>query len=124
MIMAAVEFSLDDLDVLARAVLFGPRETRIDVVNAVRAANGDDAIPYVVNMRFDDDLDNAAAGSVTAETGELVVLFTSLVVSGRAPRLDVLNRIRVANGDEEVPYLVNHLQPTRAELDAAIANIE
>lgn len=135
--MANLTHAGTDLDVAARAVLFGPRGVRLDVLNVFRAHNSKAALGHLVDAHtysqaqidaakdgFEDDVDNAAAGSVTADSTELELLFEAALTSGRELRLFLVNQARAVRGLDPVDYLVNAHQPTQAEIDTALGNLE
>lgn len=129
-------YSLNDLSVVTRAALFGPRNVRINVLNAIRDSNSQAAVSYAANLTtfgqgavdtamtaFKGNITNAAGGNVTADSANMEVLFTHAVLSHRGYRLQLLNEIRVGQSLGAVSYLVNTEQPTQGQIDTALANI-
>lgn len=134
--MAALTHAGADLDVAARAVLFGPRGVRLEVLNVFRVHNSKAALEHMVNGRtlsqaqidaaksgLEGDVDNAALGSVTADSTELELLFEAALTSGRELRLFLVNQAREVLGLDPVDYLVNAEMPTRAQIDTALDNL-
>lgn len=135
--MAALTHAGADLDVAARAVLFGPRGVRLEVLNVFRVQNSKTELTAMVNgstysqaqidaakSGLEGDVDNAAGGSVTADSTELELLFEAALTSGRELRLFLVNQAREVLGLGPVDYLVNAEMPTRAQIDTALSNLE
>jgi hypothetical protein len=132
--MAAIVVDAADLDVVARAVMFGPRGLRLDVVNMFRVANGKAEEEYLVNnlqphqeavdVALDNAMTGASAGDVYADTADFEVLFTAALFGPRENRINIVNVAREALGLDAIDYLVNAAQPHQGLVDTALANIE
>lgn len=121
--------SAADLEVLAAAVLFGHRNTRLDVVNVFRVNDSQDPVTYRVNLPTHDEetiadaMDNVTAAPSAATDADLAIVFEAAVVKHRRFRLDLLNAIRDAQSKDAQEYYVNAYQPTPAELATALENV-
>lgn len=135
--MANLTHAGTDLDVAARAFLFGPRGVRLEILNVFRVQNSKAELTAMVNgstysqaqidaakTGLEGDVDNAAAGSVTADSTELELLFEAALTGGRELRLFLVNQARAVLTLDPVDYLVNTAQPTRAQIDTALTNLE
>lgn len=135
--MAAKAFNLNELETLLRVILATPNRTdRLRAINIFRDANGKDPVEYLVNTHvpnqgafdaalagFEGDVSNAVGTGVTADTAELEVLFTKLLVADRTVRMEVLNVVRTELGLPAVTYLVNAVVPNSAQKDAAFNGV-
>lgn len=133
--MAAHGYNVVDLETVATRVLFGPRRDRIDVMNAFRAQNGDDAVDYLVNAQVasQEDVDDAlegisndsspTSGDIVLDSEDLEVVFRHALVSGRKHRLDLVNLFRTPQGEDEVEYLVNARNPLDGEFLDALESV-
>lgn len=132
--MAVIEPTADDFDVIARMVMFGPRGTRLDVVNSLRVANSKTEEEYLVNHEVPSQeeidtstsnlMDGASGGSVSGDTVDMEVVFTAALIGPRENRISVVNIARTANGEDELEYLVNAALPHQSAFDTAFANFE
>lgn len=132
--MAVITIDAADLDVVARAVMFGPRGTRLDVVNMFRVANSKPVVQYLVNhlQPHQEALDEAtnelmtgaSGGDVEGDTVDLETVFTAALFGPRENRINIVNIARTANGEDELEYLVNGVLPHQGLIDTALANIE
>lgn len=121
--------ALDDLETLAAAVLFGHRNTRIQVMNAFRELDGQDPITYYVNVGTHDEevlsdaLANVVDDPAAATDADLALVFTAALVKHRRYRLELLNAIRDAASKDPQEYFVNAYQPTPEEVAEALDNV-
>lgn len=130
--MAVITVPLTDLDVVARAVMFGPRKLRLDVVNMFRVANSKAEVPYLVNHQnpsqetldtANNDLATGVSGSnIEADTVDLETVFTAALFGPRENRISIVNLARAE--EDEIEYLVNAAQPHQSAVDTALGNIE
>lgn len=125
--MAEHTYQVADLRTVAEAVLFGPRNVRLDALNAFRDKDGGDPVEYVVNADTMEpaDIDTAmtaldSEGATAAlESADLVTVFTAALTKDRRYRLAVVNLF----GDDDVEYLVNAKQPTPEAVADALEGV-
>jgi hypothetical protein len=132
--MAVIEPDAEDFDVIARMVMFGPRGTRLQVVNVFRVANSKSAIEYLVNHEVpsqeevDDATNNlsdgASGGSISGDTADMETVFTAALFGPRENRINVVNIAREGLGLDPVEYLVNSPLPHQGAFDAAMEDLE
>lgn len=136
--MANHNYTSSDLETVATLVLIGPRNIRLDALNAIRAVNSKDPVEYLVNAHTlsQADVDNAVdnlntAASTAAPTGDFVAdsvdletVFHAALTEHRGFRLDLVNIFRAAQDLDPVEYLVNAKVPTYGEFQTALGNVE
>lgn len=128
------DYTTSDLETIAGAVLFGPRNVRLNVMNAFRAKAGLDPVEYLVNVHIPepDAVHDALeaikgveddGGTSTHDDEDLVTAFTAALVKDRAYRIELLNAFVVAGGGEAEAYYANTYRPHPDAVNDAIGGV-
>lgn len=136
--MANHNYTSLDLETVATLFLVGPRNLRLDVLNALRSQNSKDPVEYLVNAHtlnqaaVDNAVDNlnaaaeaaAPSGDFVADSEDLEIVFQAGLTDHRKFRLDLVNIFRAAQDIDPVEYLVNAYVPTYDAFSTALDNVE